>query len=70
MKNWSIWHIYFAGSAVVMICLGIAGIVSAAREPDRATQQATLLEACTNMCGGEVASFEIDWRNQPVCRCR
>lgn len=70
MKNWTEMKLYLAGMTAVLICLGIAGIISAVREPDRATQQATLLEACSTMCNGQVQSFEVDWRNQPVCRCR
>ncbi len=70
MKHWSMGQIYFAGIAAGIVCLGIAGIILAVRQPNSATRQVTLLEACSTMCNGHVESFQIDWRNQPICNCR
>lgn len=64
-KNW-----YISGFAMILIFFGIAVVADSCQRSEEATNRQEMIRACGEMCGGEVESFELDWRRAPVCTCR
>lgn len=62
------WYIGTFGLLVLLIGLGM--IVDSCNMQQRETDRREMIEACGEMCGGQVQSFELDWRQLPVCTCR